>query len=116
MKLDFNFFIKILFPALLVRLILMPIGFSGDLIHVNYFPYFLSQNVWDIYGYFGDHYIMKGGFSYYQPLVYYVIGFFQILLKPLNPGIDAFMAHTHELMYFHTRMPGVDYLSDFFGL
>ncbi len=88
--------------AAALRLALMPVTVHGDLIFTNYFPYFLSyRGVWDIYGYFGDHYLAREGYIYYAPLVYYVTGAAQWLFKPINPGFEAFMDQTHGLMFDH---------------
>ena len=99
--------------ALLVRLIFMPTTMHSDLLFTNYFPYFLSQHgVWDIYGYFGDHYLQQGH-TYYAPLIYYLTGLAQWVLRPFNPGFDEFMNHAHELMYSGSVGPIGDYLSPF---
>ena len=104
----------ILLGALVLRLVLMPITMHSDLLFTNVFPHFLSsKGVWDIYGYFGDYYLAKEGHAYYAPLVYYLTGFAQSVLRPLNPGFNAFMEHTHRLM--HDRLAGsiADYLLPF---
>lgn len=93
-----HFYFSIL-AALTIRVVLLPISMHADLIFIHYFPSFLSlRGVWDIYGYFGDHFLSKG-FTYYPPLVYYVTGFFQWFLGALEPGFRPFMERTHSLMY-----------------
>ncbi len=87
--------------AVLIRLILMPITLHGDLIYTNYFPYFFSyERVWDIYGYFGDHFLKLSGYTYYAPMIYFISGIFQFLLRitHLAPGFQVFMFRVHETM------------------
>ncbi len=104
-----------LMGALILRLLLMPVSMHPDLLFVNYFPYFLSyKGVWDVYGYFGDHYL-KYGFTYYPPFVYYLTAFAQWAVKMQNPGFDVFMSHVHELIYFEkgASSPFQRYLAPF---
>ena len=85
--------------AVLIRVILMPFTFHGDLFFVHYFPFQLSHSgIWDVYGFFEDHYFQRG-YTYYGPLIYYVMAFFQWLLGPLDPGFGAFMSGIHERVY-----------------
>src|SRR3989338_8311250 len=102
--------------ALFIRLALMPFTLHGDLIFTNYFPYFLSHHgVWDIYGYFGDHFIQRSGYSFYAPLVYYVVGFSQWIFKILCPwlGFDDWMAGVHAVFYPGTFSGIADFFSSF---
>lgn len=86
--------------AFLIRLVLMSITLHGDLLFTNYFPYFLStKGVWDIYGYFGDHYLKLYGYTYYAPLNYYLVGGAQWLLKGFAYGFGGFMEHIHAILY-----------------
>lgn len=99
--------------ALAIRLFLMPITMHDDLIFIHYFPYFLSyRGIWDIYGYFGGHYLSQG-FTYYPPMVYYVVAFFQWALHPVNPFFDALMAHAHTFFYAYQAIPPEGYLAPF---
>lgn len=87
----------------------------ADLLFVNYFPSFLSYHgVWDIYGYFGDHFL-KYNFTYYPPLVYYLTALAQWLVKAVNPGFDVLMSHVHGVIYFEKGIssPAHDYLAPF---
>ena len=78
----------------------MPITMHGDLIFIQYFPYFLSyKGVWDIYSYFGDHYLSQG-YTYYPPLVYYVVAFFQWVFQRADTLFGAFMLHAEPLVYW----------------
>ena len=100
--------------ALFLRLLLMPVTMHSDLLFTNYFPYFFSSaGVWDIYGYFGGHYLAKEGYAYYAPLVYYLTGSAQWFLHALNPGFDFFMTHAHTLMYERLAGSIGDYLEPF---
>ena len=100
--------------ALLLRLVLMPVTMHSDLLFTNYFPHFLgSRGVWDIYGYFGGHYLSREGHAYYAPLVYYLTGFAQMILRPVNPGFDAFMEHAHRLMFDRLAGSIVDFIEPF---
>lgn len=85
--------------GLLVRIALTPITLHGDLLFIHYFPFFLShQGVWDIYGYFGPHYLDRG-FTYYAPMVYFVTGCFQWILRPFESGFPALMEQFHAAFY-----------------
>ena len=100
--------------ALFLRLFLMPITMHSDLLFTNYFPYFFSSlGVWDIYGYFGSHYLAEEGHAYYAPLVYYLTGSAQWALKAFNPGFNSFMKHAHTLMYERLAGSIGDYLEPF---
>jgi len=82
-------------PALLIRLILMTITLHGDLLFIHHFPAFLSYHaIWDVYGYFGDYYLSYG-FTYYPPLIYFLMAFSQVAVGGLNPDFGVFM--TQEL-------------------
>ena len=84
--------------ALIIRLVFMPITMHSDLLFIHYFPSFLSlHGVWDVYGYFGDHFLSKG-FTYYPPGVYYLTAFFQWTLHALEPGFGPFMEQARSLM------------------
>jgi len=89
---------KLLAAALALRLALMPATLHADILFIQYFPSFLSlHGVWDVYGHLGDTYL-RHGFTYYPPLAYFLIGLFQILLIPLDPGFAEFMVRTDALM------------------
>lgn len=93
----------------------MPVTLHGDLIFINYFPSFLSlHGVWDIYGYFGNTYLDRG-FTYYHPLVYLTVGFFQWIVLPLNPGFANFAEHVHRLMSAGNGPALLEYLKPFSG-
>ncbi len=86
-----TYFYVALALVFLPRVFLMPVTMHSDLLFIHYFPYFLSyKGVWDIYGYFGDHYLSQG-FTYYPPLLYYIVGFFQWVFHWVNPGFDEFI-------------------------
>lgn len=91
--------------AVFVRLVLMVSAMHDDLIFIHYFPYFLSyRGVWDIYGFFGD-FFLKQGFTYYAPLVYYVMAFFQFCLKFANPDFSALMDRVHAVTVLYGAAP-----------
>lgn len=99
--------------GLVLRLLFMPISAHSDLIFVQYFPSFLSQGgVWDIYGYFGRHYL-DAGFTYYPPLLYYLMAFFQWATGPFNPDFPVFMEHVHRIMFSKAPVTLGEYLAPF---
>ena len=102
--------------AVALRLVLMPFTLHGDLLFVNYFPYHLSYlGVWDIYGYFGDHYVRQYGYSYYAPMVYYLVGFFQCAFKSLSPSFAALMQNIHTHLYAYSPLTPAECLRPFAG-
>ncbi len=103
-----------LLGALILRFILMPLTLHGDLIFINYSPYFLSyEHIWDIYGHFKDHYLSATGSTYYPPLLYYIVAGFQYAFQLINPQFQEFMQHVHILSYSHQDAGLVDYLKPF---
>lgn len=106
-------FYSLIALAAVIRILLMPISMHKDLIFIHYFPYFLSaQGIWDIYGYFGTHYLDMG-FTYYQPLVYYFIAFFQWITQWVNPGFDLLMQNAHGIFYAGKEAAFSEYLQSF---
>lgn len=87
--------------GLLLRLAFMPISLHGDIIYIYTMPSFLSfHGIWDIYGYFKDIIINQDGgmgHTYYPPLTYYVIGFFQAMFR-LVPGYVEWIGNVTNLM------------------
>lgn len=84
--------------GLALRVLLMPLTIHGDLIFTHAFPYYLSsQGIWDIYGYLGGHFL-KQGFSYYAPLVYYTVAFFQFCLRLFHADLAPLMQEAHRVM------------------
>ncbi|MBU1084261.1 MAG: glycosyltransferase family 87 protein [Candidatus Omnitrophota bacterium] len=82
--------------AVFLRLAAMMIAVHGDSVSVNYSPSELAyKGILDIYRYKRDSVGMIGGWrSYYPPLTYFTVGFFQFISRPLNPG---FYAWIHEI-------------------
>ncbi len=103
-------FLLLIGTGFVLRLGLMPTAVHSDLLYVHYFPSFFSQKgVWDVYGYFGDHYLSHG-YTYYPPLVYYLVGFGQWILSPFTGGFGLFMNQVHELMFNFSSAPLEEYL------
>ncbi|GEM_PF-1581226 len=88
----------VLAAGLLMRLALMPVTLHSDLLFIHYFPSMFSlHGAWDVYGHFGTLFLSQG-FTYYPPLVYYLIGFSQWPIVRVDPGLALFLAHLNEVM------------------
>ena len=78
----------------------MAVTMHDDLLFINYFPYFLSQHgVWDVYGFFGNHFIRQVGYTYYPPGVYYLTAIGQWLFQNLNSNFVLVIERYHHFYY-----------------
>lgn len=90
----FKFLIVLAFA---LRLILMPISAHSDLFFINAFPNLLiTQNVFDIYSYFGQN-LADRQYNYYPPLTYYTFGFFQFIYQFFSQSFSMWMTSLYEL-------------------
>lgn len=82
--------------AFFIRLILMPISGHSDLLVINMFPGLLQkEQVIDILTYSKEE-VRRENFSYYPPLVYYTIGFFQFSYKYFSDTFSPWMNQLRE--------------------
>lgn len=83
-----KFLLFFLAIGIFLRLIAMPFSFHPDLLYLHFNSQFFSQNVFDIYSFLQQNNFCVGidkACYGYSPLSYWLIGFFDMALKPFNP-------------------------------
>ncbi len=85
--------------GLLVRIAFMPISLHTDLLFIYGVPSLLTfHNVWDVFSYLGNTFVDRG-FSYYPPLAYFVIAFFQGIFRFIDIGYAGWIGNVFNSMY-----------------
>lgn len=77
--------------GLFIRFLIMPFAFHGlDLVWIYYLPYKYvvgAMNGWDPYLFLKQNY-PNAAYSYYPPILFWIISGFMTVLKPLLPHLD----------------------------
>lgn len=99
--------------AIGLRLALMPLVLHGDVIFIQYFPWYWSYGgIPDMYGHLADTFL-KQGFTYYHPLVFWITSLWQMVTRPLAAGFGSWMEQADRLMRGGEAHGILDYLSGF---
>jgi hypothetical protein len=81
--------------GLLIRVLIMPFTLDIDMFWINYIPsQFVNHGIWDVYSFARDNFWGRIGATnnpYYPPLTVVIVAFFQFLLKPLMPTLNAWL-------------------------
>lgn len=91
--------------SILLRLLIIPLTFHGDILFVNRAPHLLAHGEWNAYEIFLREY---SDYGYYPPLAMLLFGFCQFILTFLFSGYEAFL-HS-ALTGFTTDVLSADHL------
>src|SRR3990167_5887996 len=100
----------LIFLAIVIRLILMPITVHPDLFFINMFPnLFYSQGVWEIF-LFIDENFPQPRLSYYTPLTYYSFALFQLPYQLISNSFSNWMTNLYQ---FYGERTQIAYTKDY---
>lgn len=89
--------------GLFIRILIMPFTIDIDMFWINDIPHQLVINgTWDVYSFVRDNFWDRIGATnnpYYPPVTIFIISFFQFLLKPFMPMLNAWFQSYENFLH-----------------
>lgn len=107
-------FILIILAGLLLRLILMPLTFHGDLLFIHHLPaLLLKEGGVEIYGTWGRFFLERDHWMYYPPLVLYLTAGLQLFVSVSTGILRDVLNDYHFMLLSAPRQPVHTFLSGY---